>query len=442
MKHSLDILGVGLGPTNLALATAIEEQKINNNQLNNCLFFDKKTEFNWHPGMLLPGSKLQVPFIRDLATLRNPQSPFTFLNYLKVKQRLDHFINLRTFYPSRAEFYDYLNWACQQLNHLIRFNCEVKAISSIRNEKENSVSALKITYFNKISQQAEEIVANNIVLGMGKQIFVPTCAAISDSRVIHTEDFLYQVPSQFQDLNKNYHFVVVGSGQSAGEVVFYLLNHYPNSYVHWCFRSFALKGIDNSPFVNQQYHEVAIDDFYQLSDTARTQTLIDLKQSNYSVVDSDVLTALTQLNYENRLENKEHLLLHNGMQLKAVTPHMNHLEAVFDNLLHHDSKSIKADGIILATGYTQAQSLKLLSDVGEFLIKDQRNRYKITRDYRLQTQPQFTAGIYLQGYCEDSHGPSDATLAVLATRAEQIVNSILKHQVETAKKDLYAIREN
>ena len=61
--------------------------------------------------MLLEQAHMQVSFLKDLATLRNPTSRFTFINYLHEKGRLQDFINLKTFFPSRHEFNDYLAWA-------------------------------------------------------------------------------------------------------------------------------------------------------------------------------------------------------------------------------------------------------------------------------------------------------------------------------------------
>ena len=66
-NSELDVVGIGFGPSNLALAIAVEEH---NDALRRddparsraleARFFEKKTQFGWHPGMLLPGATLQV----------------------------------------------------------------------------------------------------------------------------------------------------------------------------------------------------------------------------------------------------------------------------------------------------------------------------------------------------------------------------------------------
>ena len=69
----------------------------------------------WQRGMLLPWSQSQVSFLKDLVTLRNPRSQFSFVNFLHATGRLDEFINLGSFTPYRLEISDYLSWVARSL---------------------------------------------------------------------------------------------------------------------------------------------------------------------------------------------------------------------------------------------------------------------------------------------------------------------------------------
>lgn len=51
--------------------------------------------------------------MKDLATLRNPGSPITFLSYLHSQNRLLPFINRGSTIPSRKEYADYLGWVAR-----------------------------------------------------------------------------------------------------------------------------------------------------------------------------------------------------------------------------------------------------------------------------------------------------------------------------------------
>lgn len=88
-----DLLGVGIGPFNLSLAALIEP--ISHLET---IFLEQKTEFQWHEGLLMEGTTIQVPFLADLVTMADPCSRFTFLNYLREHSRLYNFFfwkNLR-----------------------------------------------------------------------------------------------------------------------------------------------------------------------------------------------------------------------------------------------------------------------------------------------------------------------------------------------------------
>lgn len=80
---------------------------------------------------------LNFPYscFKDLATLRNPCSPFTFLSYLHSQNRLPAFINRGTIIPSRREFADYLAWAAAEVARRasvdVVYNEEVIAISKV-----------------------------------------------------------------------------------------------------------------------------------------------------------------------------------------------------------------------------------------------------------------------------------------------------------------------
>jgi lysine N6-hydroxylase len=85
-NSTYDIIGIGIGPFNLGLAALCEPVE----QIK-ALFLDQKSQFHWHPGLLLENTSLQVPFLADLVTMADPCSKFSFLNYLKAQSRLYNF---------------------------------------------------------------------------------------------------------------------------------------------------------------------------------------------------------------------------------------------------------------------------------------------------------------------------------------------------------------
>ena len=119
-----DLIGIGFGPSNIALAITLEEKKQEGFNVD-AFFIEKQPRFAWHANMMLDNTHMQISFLKDLATLRNPSSHFTFINYLHQKQRLQDFINLKTFFPSRHEFNDYLEWAAAHFDDRCAYGEEV-----------------------------------------------------------------------------------------------------------------------------------------------------------------------------------------------------------------------------------------------------------------------------------------------------------------------------
>lgn len=103
----LDVVGIGFGPANLAVAVVLEELAESGTRLR-AAFVESKPAFSWHPGMMLPGANMQIAFPKDLATMRNPRSAYTFFNYLHNKGRMVDFINQQTF--SRAGTSSVIIW--------------------------------------------------------------------------------------------------------------------------------------------------------------------------------------------------------------------------------------------------------------------------------------------------------------------------------------------
>ena len=112
--HSVDLIMIGCGPSNLAVSVALEEKRKTSN-ITTSIILEKDDSVCWHRGMLFPEAQSQVSFLKDLVTQRDPTSKFSFLNFLHKTQRLDQFINLQTFNPFRLEISNYLQWVADNL---------------------------------------------------------------------------------------------------------------------------------------------------------------------------------------------------------------------------------------------------------------------------------------------------------------------------------------
>src|SRR4051794_8486511 len=73
----VELLAIGAGPSNLALAVAIEEMAPAD-FARSCLVIEQHSDVAWQRGMLLPWAQSQVSFLKDLVTMRNPRSRYSF----------------------------------------------------------------------------------------------------------------------------------------------------------------------------------------------------------------------------------------------------------------------------------------------------------------------------------------------------------------------------
>jgi L-ornithine N5-monooxygenase len=245
-----DLVCVGFGPASLAIAVALNDALEDGNLLNppNVLFLEKQHRFAWHAGMLLPGAKMQISFIKDLATLRNPRSSFTFLNYLNEQGRLVDFTNLSTFLPARAEYEDYLRWAASHFDDVVQYGSEVLSVA----RDQMSGDGMAAVTFRVSSRDPETGIisthrAKNIIVAVGGRASIPKSLPSGNPRVIHSSQYAHLVPKTLNDSRAPYRVAVVGAGQSAAEIFNNVQLLYPNSQTRLIMRSEFLKPSDDSP---------------------------------------------------------------------------------------------------------------------------------------------------------------------------------------------------
>ncbi|KAL2039088.1 hypothetical protein N7G274_008137 [Stereocaulon virgatum] len=157
-----DLVCVGFGPASLAIAVALHDRGVRAK----VLFIERQRSFSWHAGMLLPNARMQISFMKDLATLRDPRSKFTFVNYLKTKDRLVAFTNLSTFLPLRDEFNDYLTWCASQFEQDVRYCQETISILPI-NSCQEPVKSWQVVSKDVNTNRQGFVTARHVVVAIG-----------------------------------------------------------------------------------------------------------------------------------------------------------------------------------------------------------------------------------------------------------------------------------
>jgi L-ornithine N5-oxygenase len=423
-----DLIGIGFGPSNLSLAVRLAEEA-RTSKLAHC-FVERQPEFGWHRGMLLDDCRMQISFLKDLVTQRDPKSRFTFINYLFERGRLNEFVNLKSFYPTRLEFHDYLRWVADAFDQRVHYGQTVTSIEPVFASKGSSeINALRV--FSRDDEGNErQRVARSLSVGIGGTAQVPEAfAALGPHNVIHSSAYLTSIDRVVGtgDRAPKKRVAVIGAGQSAAEVFVDLGRRFPHVDASLVIRSSALKPADDTPFVNEIFSPAYTDVVYAQSKDGRRSLIERFRDTNYAVVDRPLIELIYDMLYlQNVADNARHRLLANTAIEAAVRAANGQIELTMRDGLNGHARAERFDALVLATGYRRDTHLALLDGLAPHL-GDALNEGDVARDYRLATPDHFKPRIYLQGCCEDSHGLSDTLLSVLALRSDEIAASLAEH---------------
>jgi L-ornithine N5-oxygenase len=417
MSPMYDLVGVGFGPSNLALAAAVREH----DAPLTAAFFERQPRFGWHRGMLIDDATMQVSFLKDLVTLRNPSSPFSFLCYLKERDRLIDFINHKNFFPLRVEFHDYLEWAAAKVDDLVSYDRPVTGVTPV--VRDGVVEAFDVDVAGLGPRRAR-----NLVVATGLRPHLPGGVTASD-RVWHSRDLLTNIGAVPPDVRR---FVVVGAGQSAAETTAFLHERFPAAEVCAVFSRYGYSPADDSSFVNRIFDPAAVDDFFAAPDAVKEMLMDYHGNTNYSVVDADLIEALYRRAYREKVTGERRLRLLNVSRLESARDLGDRVAVSIRTLTTGEATTLQADVLVCATGYHPVDPFPLLGAAAGHFERDELGRPVVGRDYRLRPRTAVSAGVYLQGGTEHTHGITASLLSNAAVRAGDILESIAARRVVTA----------
>ncbi|RWU21188.1 ornithine monooxygenase [Pseudomonas alkylphenolica] len=415
-----DMISVGFGPSNLALAIALQERAQSSGQSLKSLFIDKQQDYRWHGNTLATQSELQISFLKDLVSLRNPTSPYSFVNYLHKQGRLVDFINLGTFYPCRLEFNDYLRWVAEHFSDQAVYGEEVVRIEPHLGG--DTVDLLKLV--SRDSQGREHTrLTRSVVVGSGGSPRIPAAFAPfkHDKRVFHHSRYLAALEQLPCAQGQAMRIAIIGSGQSAAEAFIDLNDSFPSVKVDMILRSSALKPADDSPFVNEIFAPAYTDLVFDQQPQDREKLIEQYHNTNYSVVDIDLIERIYGILYRQKVAHQFRHSVLCRREVEAVSARDQGIELTLRDHATGKDQTHRYDAVILATGYERRSHRELLAPLQDYL-----QDYQVDRHYRALSDERLTASVYLQGFCEASHGLSDTLLSVLPARADEISQSLYR----------------
>ncbi|MBE9010066.1 lysine N(6)-hydroxylase/L-ornithine N(5)-oxygenase family protein [Pseudanabaenaceae cyanobacterium LEGE 13415] len=409
-----DVIGVGIGPFNLGLAALLEPvSEIN------ALFLEQKPQFQWHPGLLLEGATIQVPFLADLVTMADPSSRFSFLSYLKAQSRLYHFYFLEHFHILRQEYNHYCQWVAEQLQSC-RFGQRVEEISW-------QDGCFEVKAFDISSQQYLSYYCHNLVLGVGSIPIVPSCLQnwLSET-VFHSANFLRHRDRCLQHDS----ITVIGSGQSAAEVFYDLLQE-QETYgyrLSWHTRSAGFFPMEYSKLGLEHFSPDYIHYFHNLPPARRDQVLAQqgllYKGISFSTI-ADIYDLLYQRSIAGNQPDVQLLPLVEVKEVDKIgeTYRLGYRHIQQDEYFSHDTNCI-----ILATGYRHAIP-NCIEGIRSLIQWDEQERYSVNLDYRLELTQDIPNQIFVQNSELHTHGVGAPDLGLGAYRNSVIINTLASKTV-------------
>ncbi|MEU2660852.1 SidA/IucD/PvdA family monooxygenase [Streptomyces sp. NPDC007325] len=415
-----DLIGIGFGPSNVAMAIALTEHnaRVGREEAVTAHFFERQPGFGWHRGMLIDDATMQVSFLKDLVTLRNPTSEYSFLCYLQSRDRLIDFVNHKNLFPLRVEFHDYFEWAAAKVDDMVSYGHEVVAVEPV--VRDGVIEYLDVTARNGTETVVHR--ARNLVIGTGLRPMMPEGVERTD-RVWHNSELLTKVDSLNGESPTR--FVVVGAGQSAAENVAYLHRRFPEAEVCAVFSRYGYSPADDSAFANRIFDPAAVDEYFTAPGDVKRKLMDYHGNTNYSVVDIDLIDDLYRQAYQEKVLGTERLRFINVSRLTGVEDDGKKVRAFVTSLVTGEETVLDADVVVYATGYSPADPVGLLGPVADHCRRDEEGRVLAERDYRLTTDAELRCGIYLQGGTEHTHGITSSLLSNTAIRVGEILDSIL-----------------
>ncbi|WP_018629603.1 lysine N(6)-hydroxylase/L-ornithine N(5)-oxygenase family protein [Niabella aurantiaca] len=396
-----DLIGIGIGPFNLGLAALCDDIS----QLK-CIFIDSKPSFDWHPGMMIPGTRMQVPFYADLVTPVNPRSRYSFLNYLCENNRMYRFGINEQLFITRKEYNGYCQWVCSLLKNL-HFN---EICTLIEPSGENyKITTNKTFYY-----------AKHIVIGIGDIPYIPKITNLEEhENVIHSSDYLFYRKRLLSQPS----VTIIGSGQSAAEI-FYDLLHQRDRFkkgLNWFTRAERFYPMEYSKLTLEMSTPEYIDFFFSLNKEKRDE-LFPKHSVLYKGINSNLINEIYNLLYEQWIEeNSSPIHIEANCELTDIKKHGRNCTCNFYHRLLGQSIEHNTHAIVLATGF-HSTFPDFLTPMRSQLQLNANDTYNAKRNYSIDAYD----SIFIQNAEQDTHGFNAADLSLGPYRNTIILNTISK----------------
>ncbi|WP_217649310.1 lysine N(6)-hydroxylase/L-ornithine N(5)-oxygenase family protein [Gracilibacillus orientalis] len=435
-----DVIGIGIGPFNLGLAALTDEIE----DLD-AFFFDQKPYFEWHGGLLIEDTTLQVPFLADVVTMANPKSRFSYLNYLHEHDRLYKFYFLERFLIPRREYNHYCGWVSKQLTNCcfgqrvisIEWQTNLHEVARYEKNVNTDEGYFKVEVEEIQSGEKQFYFTRHLVFGVGSVPYLPDCfTSHSSADVFHSADFLHKRERSRQTDS----VTVIGSGQSAAEVFLELLKEQRiyGYRLDWFTRSKGFFPMEYSKLGLEHFSPDHTEYFYQLNQEQKDQ-MLPKQDLLYKGISATTITDIYDALYEYSIggENPPVRLLAKteieDIKQMNDSGDKSKYQLSCRHLEQHQSFEHESEIVIAATGYKHFIP-SFLSNLQSLIQWDDKGRYQVEQNYQLRLTKEIQNKIFIQNGEMHTHGVGAPDLGLGAYRNSVIIN-------ELTNEDVYPVRK-
>lgn len=396
------IVAIGAGPANLSLAALLQSRHIPEHALR---VYEARPDTSWHAGQILPGTRLQSEWYRDLVTLVDPTNIFSFANFLHTQGRLTRFVNSGTILPERSEFSAYLCWVADQMPFLaLNTRCT-------RFHLDESRQRWIITLIADGKELVDE--ADHLVLGTGITPKIPIPIDNLGPSVCHANAI-----ASNELLESARSVLVVGGGQSGAEVIRHVLNRSNKcERVRWITRDSNFRTLDTGHFSREFYSFALASHLTQMPAALRDRVLRENAYAGEGIT-PQTAEEIYALLYGNLSDGQRSTVEITVLaELQAIDIVNQKPIVTIQCLAPNVTIREKYDLVVLCTGYDDHVLPFARSNLTEASLS-------IGEDYSIEHVGTANCRVFVQSAAVATHGFGDSNFVSAPERNAEIINAI------------------
>lgn len=241
-----DVVCIGFGTKGLALSTVLADcdpsQKV--------LIVERDGRFNEDLGFASTDDTAGSAFMRDLITLRNPRSEYTFVNFLHKTNLLVAFTNASQLSTSRRLTARYMSWVAEKIQQLgwVSFNKEAVRITPSAIAANGKVSKWTVDLRARANGAASKITCKRLIIATGAQSQLTEALAspklaFNILPMSKSADLIERIHNSDRPLN----IAIVGADQESVELFEHLISAPGQHRATMMLKGSALRVEDGTP---------------------------------------------------------------------------------------------------------------------------------------------------------------------------------------------------